>query len=172
MKGTVSEEYFLESYARSVRDDTAAALSEGGLSIAAGYPSWDKLVDAIPDVPKDEDILRQAQFAVLNENRSVWNDLIVQTFTQLRNPTPVDAALADIGIRRFWTTNYDGLLNERSRSKACWPILSSTTLIWEEHRTRTETLSSTRCMATSVSPETASSRRTIFSTTNTVGPVS
>lgn len=114
----VTEE-FLSRFLTELREDNAAVFVGAGLSKAAGYVDWRGLLGPIAsplglDVHKEHDLVGVAQFHLNanSGNRGELNQLLVERFADIAEPTENHKILARLPIRSFWTTNYDRLIEE------------------------------------------------------------
>jgi hypothetical protein len=108
---------FVSKYAKELANDNAAAFIGAGLSKAAGYVDWPGLLDPVAkelglDVKKENDLVALAQYYVNKKgaNRHQLSQLLVESFSDLQEPTENHKILARLPIRAFWTTNYDALI--------------------------------------------------------------
>jgi hypothetical protein len=115
-------ENFIRRYLTELREENAAAFLGAGMSRAAGYVDWAGLMAPLAndlglDVQRETDLIGIAQYHVNKnaDNRYQINQLLIDKFSDLPNPTANHAILAKLPIRTFWTTNYDRLL-ERALS--------------------------------------------------------
>jgi NAD-dependent SIR2 family protein deacetylase len=110
-------EAFLEKYLAELRNDNAAVFVGAGLSKSAGFVDWIGLLEPVArqlglDSKKESDLVGVAQFHVNanGSNRSALNQLLIDNFSDLPQPTENHNILARLPIRIFWTTNYDRLV--------------------------------------------------------------
>lgn len=112
-------EEFIGKFLTELREDNAAVFVGAGLSKAAGFVDWRGLLAPIAgplglDAEKESDLVGLAQFH-LNANagnRNQLNQLLVEQFTDLPEPTENHRILARLPIRSYWTTNYDRLIEQ------------------------------------------------------------
>lgn len=117
MNGNVEE--FVGKFLTELREDNAAVFVGAGLSKAAGFVDWRGLLEPIAgplglDVQKESDLVGLAQFH-LNANagnRNQLNQLLIEQFADLPEPTANHRLLARLPIRSYWTTNYDRLIEQ------------------------------------------------------------
>ena len=112
-------EGFLSIYLKELAENNAAVFVGAGLSKAAGYVDWSGLLEEIAkslglDVSKETDLVALAQYH-LNANaahRHQLSQLLIDEFSDLKEPTENHKLLARLPIHTFWTTNYDRLLEK------------------------------------------------------------
>jgi hypothetical protein len=112
-------EEFLTTFLKELRENNAAVFLGAGLSKAAGYVDWAGLLSPIAkslglDVNKESDLVALAQYH-LNENHSNrhnLNQLLINEFSDLKDPTENHLLLARLPIQTYWTTNYDRLIEK------------------------------------------------------------
>lgn len=113
---------FVEKYVQEIRSDNAAVFLGAGASQAAGYVNWSQLLAPLAkelslDIDKETDLVALAQFHV-NENgnnRGMVNQAILDALGGNAAPTENHKILASLDIPVFWTTNYDGLIEQSLR---------------------------------------------------------
>ncbi|HWT07310.1 MAG TPA: SIR2 family protein [Xanthomonadales bacterium] len=106
----------IEDLGAELRRGSAAVFLGAGLSLAAGYPTWQELLEDAAralrlDIKEDADLVEVAQF-IINEHgdRSVITQLIKDRFAPRGDvPEPLKL-LAQLPIANIWTTNYDTLI--------------------------------------------------------------
>lgn len=110
-------EDFVEKYLKELKENNAAAFLGAGLSRAAGYVDWPGLMSPIAtglglDVAKETDLVALAQYHLNanSTNRHQLNQLLIDEFSDLKEPTENHALLARLPIQTYWTTNYDRLI--------------------------------------------------------------
>lgn len=114
---------FIQKFTKELSESNAAVFVGAGLSKAAGYVDWPSLMAPIAeglglDIAKETDLVSLAQYH-LNANathRQQLNQLLVENFSDLREPSENHRLLARLPIRTFWTTNYDRLLESALQS--------------------------------------------------------
>jgi NAD-dependent SIR2 family protein deacetylase len=112
-------EDFLTKYLKELREYNAAVFVGAGLSKAAGYVDWSGLLSPVAkslglDVTREADLVAVAQYH-LNanaSNRHSLNQLLIEEFSDLRDPTENHRLLARLPIQTYWTTNYDRLIEK------------------------------------------------------------
>jgi NAD-dependent SIR2 family protein deacetylase len=110
-------EDFVDKYLKELRENNAAVFVGAGMSRAAGYVDWQGLMSPIAsglglDAAKEADLVALAQYH-LNANatnRHQLNQLLIDEFSDLKEPTENHALLARLPIHTYWTTNYDRLI--------------------------------------------------------------
>lgn len=117
MNGVAEE--FIGKFLTELREDNAAVFIGAGLSKAAGFVDWRGLLAPIAgplglDVQKENDLVGLAQFHLNASagNRNQLNQLLIEQFTDLPEPTENHRLLARLPIRSYWTTNYDRLIEQ------------------------------------------------------------
>jgi len=101
---------FIDKYLKELREENAAVFVGAGLSKAAGYVDWPGLLAPIAaelglDVAKETDMVALAQFH-LNQNaanRNQLNQLLIDEFADLPEPTENHKLLARLPIHTYWT---------------------------------------------------------------------
>ena len=108
---------FVTEYLKELREDNAAVFIGAGMSRGAGYVDWAGLLSPIAselglDANKESDLVGVAQFHVnSNSNqRHKLNQLLIDEFSDLHDPTENHSLLARLPIATYWTTNYDRLI--------------------------------------------------------------
>ena len=112
-------EDFLAKYLKELRENNAAVFVGAGLSKAAGYVDWPGLMSPVAkalglDATKESDLVTLAQYH-LNanaSNRHQLNQLLIDDFSDLKDPTENHVLLARLPIQTYWTTNYDRLIEK------------------------------------------------------------
>ncbi|WP_437995957.1 SIR2 family protein [Sorangium sp. So ce185] len=112
-----AEADFLKTYVEALEQGTAAAFIGAGLSIAADFPDWRKLLRGLAgelglDVDREHDLPAVAQFYLnrFANNRGRLAQLVRSTFRRPATPTENHRLLARLPLEHLWTTNYDDLL--------------------------------------------------------------
>jgi Sir2- and TIR-associating SLOG family/SIR2-like domain len=115
--GVNDREAFITAYLKELRANNAAVFVGAGMSRGAGYVDWVGLLSPVAaelglDVGKETDLAGVAQFHVNANanNRHHLNQLLVNEFSDLHDPTENHALLARLPIGIYWTTNYDRLI--------------------------------------------------------------
>jgi hypothetical protein len=112
-------EAFVTRFLKELRADNAGFFVGAGLSRAAGFVDWvgllfDVAVELGLDARKEHDLVNVAQYH-LNENRGNrhhLNQLLIDEFADLRDPSDNHKILARLPVRTYWTTNYDRLIEK------------------------------------------------------------
>ena len=112
-------EDFLAKYLKELKENNAAVFVGAGLSKAAGYVDWPGLMSPVAkalglDATKESDLVTLAQYH-LNanaSNRHHLNQLLIDEFSDLKDPTENHVLLARLPIQTYWTTNYDRLIEK------------------------------------------------------------
>jgi NAD-dependent SIR2 family protein deacetylase len=112
-------EDFLAKYLKELNEDNAAVFIGAGLSKSAGYVDWPGLLAHVAsalglDVAKETDLVALAQYHLNSNatNRHQLSQLLIDKFSDLKDPTENHAILARLPIRTYWTTNYDRLIEK------------------------------------------------------------
>ncbi|MCK1695346.1 SIR2 family protein [Bradyrhizobium sp. 144] len=112
-------EDFLASYLKELNENNAAVFIGAGMSKAAGYVDWSGLMSPVAkglglDVAKESDLVALAQYHLNanNNNRHKLSQLLIDEFSDLKNPTENHSLLARLPIQTYWTTNYDRLVEK------------------------------------------------------------
>ena len=123
---------FVETYVQALHDRNAAIFAGAGLSIPAGMVNWKDLLKGIAsdiglDIRKEDDLVTLAQFHV-NEHRGRHrlNQALIHEFAKRAKITQNHKLIAALPIRTFWTTNYDGLIEEALREAGKTPDVKVT----------------------------------------------
>ena len=107
---------FYQEYGQALDNREAALFVGAGLSMPAGFKSWQELLREVAadlqlDIDHETDLVALAQFHV-NERkvRTKLNQLLVDEYNCVLKPTPNHRLIASLTIDTVWTTNYDQLL--------------------------------------------------------------
>lgn len=114
---------FLRDFSRAIADESAGIFVGAGTSMAAGYPSWKKLLEEIAEelgleLADQDDLAAIAQWAIRADglNRARVNATLFDQIGPDRTIPPALEVIARLPLRHIWTTNYDRLI-ERALSK-------------------------------------------------------
>lgn len=115
----IDKNIFIRDILKELEEENVAVFAGAGLSMPAGYVSWEELLKPIAeelniDIKKEYDLVSLAQY-YLNENaghRSELNRRLIEVFTQNANTTENHKILAKLPIKNYWTTNYDKLIEQ------------------------------------------------------------
>jgi hypothetical protein len=114
----VSTDTFLDIYLNDLAGGRAAVFAGAGLSVPAGFVDWKSLLrplaeDVGLDIEREPDLIRLTQYAI-NEagGRARVNARLINEFTRRAEATRNHELLARLPVSAFWTTNYDGLIEE------------------------------------------------------------
>lgn len=92
-----------------------------GLSLAAGMPSWQRLVDhlraGVPDCPKEASFTQIAEFYEILHDREGLQDAVCKLIPAEAEPTAMHRYLMQLRPRRIFTTNYDLLLEKAAEQE-------------------------------------------------------
>jgi len=112
-------EEFLETFLKELNENNAAVFIGAGLSKAAGYVDWPGLMAPVAkalglDAAKEVDLVALAQYHLNSNasNRHQLNQLLIEEFSDLKDPTENHQLLARLPIQTYWTTNYDRLIEQ------------------------------------------------------------
>ena len=98
--------------------DELAIFAGAGLSIGAGYYSWEELLKKPAknlnlDISKEKhDLISLAQFYYNKNKRSAINELLSESFPSNKKPTENHRILSQLPISTYWTTNFDTLIED------------------------------------------------------------
>jgi Sir2- and TIR-associating SLOG family/SIR2-like domain len=112
-------ESFVENYLKELREDNSAVFIGAGMSKAAGFVDWAGLLAPLAkeiglDAQKEHDLVGLAQYHVNYNrgNRHQLNQLLIDQFSDLPEPSENHRILARLPVRVYWTTNYDRLIEK------------------------------------------------------------
>jgi hypothetical protein len=112
-------EEFVSKYLVELREDNAAVFVGAGMSKSAGFVDWIGLLSPIAkglglDAKKESNLIALTQYHINANaaNRYQLNQLLVDNFSDLREPTENHEILARLPVRTYWTTNYDRLIEK------------------------------------------------------------
>lgn len=115
---------FIDSFGRYMEEGSAGVFAGAGLSIPAGYPSWQSITKPCLSQLKLRSCDNMPQLAQYYQDnipggRDRLEQSIVDHIQGVLNPVPTRSheLLAQLPVNVFWTTNYDTLL-EKSRPGA------------------------------------------------------
>jgi hypothetical protein len=118
----VSIESFVKKFSREVDENNAAIFAGAGLSAGAGFVNWSDLLRGIADelnldVDREHDLVSLAQYHLNDRgaNRDGLNRAIIDHFLNENIVTESHKILARLPIATYWTTNYDGLIEQALR---------------------------------------------------------
>lgn len=127
VKGEITRKSLITEMCKAIQGEELAAFIGSGLSIPAGYKSWENLLkDAAAEIDltienEKHDLVSLAQYYCNARNRTAIDNLIVENFAPIRELTENHKLLAQLPISTFWTTNYDNLIEDSLREyrKTC-----------------------------------------------------
>lgn len=129
----IDRQRFIDKFAREIEQDTAAIFAGAGFSVAAGYVNWRELLRELADdlglsVDRETDLVGVAQFHVNRQqgNRDQLNRAIIESLSSEAKPTSNHKLLARLPIKTWWTTNYDGVIEEAQRQEGKVPDVKHT----------------------------------------------
>src|SRR4029077_2971493 len=112
-------EAFISKYLTELREDNVAVFLGAGLSKSAGFVDWIELLSPIAkqlglDARRESDLVGVAQYHVNANaaNRHELNQLLIDQFSDLVEPTENHKILPRLPIKTYWTTNYDRLIEK------------------------------------------------------------
>jgi len=122
---TTNIRVFEREYLKAMKEDSAAIFAGAGLSIASGFVNWKELLrelasDINLEVDKEDDLVSLAQYYYNSqgENRSSISDKIVEEFSKDAKQNENLEILTMLPIEKYWTTNYDSLIEDTLKSYA------------------------------------------------------
>ena len=117
--GNRDTEDFLSKYLKELNENNAAVFVGAGLSKSAGYVDWPGLMAEVArgmglDVARESDLVALAQFHINSNatNRHHLSQLLIDEFSDIKDPTDNHRILARLPISTYWTTNYDRLIEK------------------------------------------------------------
>ena len=109
----------INELSKQITETNLAVFIGAGLSIPAGYASWNQLLESIAeelelDIKKEFDLVTLAQYHCNHQSgsRGKINQLLIDEFSKEAKATENHEILARLPISTFWTTNYDKLIEE------------------------------------------------------------
>ena len=109
--------HFVQTIVKELREENLAVFAGAGLSVPAGFVSWQELLKPIAeelnlDVEREQDLISLAQYYTNQNqgNRGRLNQLLIDEFCQDAQITESHRVLARLPISVYWTTNYDKLI--------------------------------------------------------------
>lgn len=113
---------FIKKISEEIKDDNAAVFAGAGLSRPAGFVDWKNLMRDIADdidlnIEKETDFVQIAQYYYNKNGRHGINQLLLDEFCRNVDLTDNHKVLSRLPIDTYWTTNYDGLIEESLRSE-------------------------------------------------------
>lgn len=118
MCSTIIKEQLIKIIEDALEKDELAIFIGAGLSIDAGYPTWEELLEMPAkklglDISKEKyDLISLAQFYFNENNRDAINELLKSSFPTNAKPTKNHKILSQLPISTYWTTNYDTLIEK------------------------------------------------------------
>jgi hypothetical protein len=125
--GMTTRELFLKEFPESLAEETAAIFVGAGVSMAAGYPSWKRLLRDIGKemgVSSDDvsDLAALAQWHIRRSSGATKIRQVIRDEIGVEKPLPLTLdVIARLPVRHIWTTNYDRLI-ERAFSTLGRPL--------------------------------------------------
>jgi len=122
-----NRDIFLDEYSAALADDTAAIFVGAGVSMAAGYPSWKRLLHDIGqelgvDSGDVSDLAALAQWHIRQSAGATRIRQVIRDEIGVERPIPATLnIIARLPVRHIWTTNYDKLI-ERAFSAISRPL--------------------------------------------------
>jgi len=119
----ISIEKFISDFSKKLMKRDVAIFAGAGLSVAAGFADWKKLLAPLIDelklsAEKEHDLVKVAQFHVNHHgsNRNDLTDIILNSFSRRQTKiTESHKILARLPISTYWTTNYDTCIENALR---------------------------------------------------------
>lgn len=118
---SVEIEAFINNFVKELLEQNVAIFAGAGMSVERGYVDWRDLLRDIAaslnlQVDRESDLILVAQFSE-NEvgHRADLNKRILEDFTDEAELGENHRILARLPITTFWTTNYDGLIEDALR---------------------------------------------------------
>lgn len=118
---------FLREFPASLHEGTGAIFVGAGVSMAAGYPSWSKLLTEIGEEigvnSRDiQDLAALAQWHIRETGNATGVRNVIKREISFDRPLPETVrTLARLPVRHIWTTNYDRLI-ERAFAEINRPL--------------------------------------------------
>ncbi|MDX0802756.1 SIR2 family protein [Sinorhizobium medicae] len=118
---------FLREFPASLHEGTGAIFVGAGVSMAAGYPSWSKLLTEIGEEigvnSRDiQDLAALAQWHIRETGNATGVHNVIKREIGQDRPLPETVrTLARLPVRNIWTTNYDRLI-ERAFAEITRPL--------------------------------------------------
>lgn len=116
MAAGINVSEFLKEYSEALRNGDAALFVGAGVSRAAGFVDWKRLLNEIAadlglDIDKETDLVALAQYHKnYRKGRNRLNQLIINEFLEDVVLTDSLRHIATLPVHAVWTTNYDQLL--------------------------------------------------------------
>ncbi|MDD5353239.1 MAG: SIR2 family protein [Candidatus Omnitrophica bacterium] len=113
-----TKQRLINDLSKEMAESNLAVFIGAGLSIPAGYASWNKLLAPIAealdlDIEKELDLVTLAQYHYNDQqSRGKINQLLIDEFSKEAKATENHEILARLPISTFWTTNYDKLIED------------------------------------------------------------
>jgi hypothetical protein len=112
---TMNRTELVEEFGHAIHQHTAIVFVGAGISMSAGYPNWDQLIDDIrtdASVPNEiADAPLAAEYAEAELGRETF---VRRLLVKLSSTTPKQVEtlnhLARLPVAEYWTTNFDNLL--------------------------------------------------------------
>lgn len=119
---------FIDNYVKALKENNAVVFAGAGLSVAAGFFDWKKLLSPIAvrlglNIDEEYDLTALAQYFVdTTGGRGELNQILVDQFHDLDvKVTNTHRILARLPISIYWTTNYDKLIENALREAGKTP---------------------------------------------------
>ena len=118
MGNIIEKSDLIKTIEQALDSDELSVFAGAGLSIGAGYASWESLLKDAAESLKLEiskeshDLISLAQFYCNKNRRSAINELLSKEFSKNRKPTENHNILSQLPISTYWTTNYDTLIED------------------------------------------------------------
>jgi hypothetical protein len=111
-----TREIFLKEFPAALHEETAAVFVGAGVSMAAGYPSWKKLLHEIGgelgvDSGDVSDLAALAQWHIRQKAGATSIRQVIRDQIGAEHSVPASVeVIARLPLRHIWTTNYDKLI--------------------------------------------------------------
>lgn len=123
----IGQRQVVEGFGAAALANNGVVFVGAGMSMGAGYPSWDDLAEPlragadIPALVADAPLV--ANYYGANLGRSALEASLLAVFAAIGDPHPTAALrnIARVPVTEFWTTNYDWLLER------CLPVATRIT---------------------------------------------
>lgn len=115
----MKKEHAIKKIVEALKQGNLAVFAGAGLSMPTGFVDWKGLLKPLADeigidISRETDLISIAQFYFNHKggNRSRISQEIVDRLGVSRKPTENHTLLAALPISKYWTTNYDNLIEK------------------------------------------------------------